>query len=439
MAGHIRVALRVAFGLLLVLHGLAHAVLPLRGIAVFPPEQLWVSPFVPLQSAVLVSAYSVALVSLVAGGLGILGSRIFGRYATPLVGFGLTSSLLALLAGWSDASWWGLALDSLLAGGLIAARNTRLAAAFTKVASGARWPLRRIIAEAAALGAVLYMAAATALWPWHRTWGTTEVERVMRLPGDAVIRDPAHELMHAVTIDAPPEAVWPWLAQIGQDRAGFYSYDWLERLFFADVHNANELRPEWQHRASGEFVRATQPGYLGGLFGANVGWRISQLDPPTAMVLENWGAFVLQPTADGRTRLLIRSAMGGPDVPVWGAGLTFALFELPHFIMQRKMMLGIKERAERSQRGGSAAGRRTRVGAACGDHRCDQGLRRQFSGRCPFIAGESPCQALIGEQKTTKIIAMDGCRAAYGLGPTRSPVSLAQAAWARCIEPMTRI
>ena len=122
---------------------------------------------------------------------------------------------------------------------------------------------------------MVYIGVATALWPWHRTWGTTIAEQFMSLPGDDVIRDPAHELMHGITIDAPPEAVWPWLAQIGQDRAGFYSYDWLERAFLADVHNADEIRPEWQHQAAGEFVRATQPGYLGGLFGRDLGWRIT--------------------------------------------------------------------------------------------------------------------------------------------------------------------
>jgi hypothetical protein len=79
------------------------------------------------------------------------------------------------------------------------------------------------------------------------------------------------------------------------------------------------------------------------------------------MVLENWGAFVLQPDTDGRTRLLIRTRMGGPGAPVWGAAVAFAAFELPHFIMQRRMMLGIKERAERQTRG-KADVRRSRGG-----------------------------------------------------------------------------
>jgi hypothetical protein len=195
---------------------------------------------------------------------------------------------------------------------------------------------------------VAYVAIAAVIWPWHRRWGTTPAERLQELPGDGTNRNLNYELMHAVTIDAPPEQVWAWLVQLGQDRAGFYSYDWLERLFLADVHNVYELRPEWQDRAAGDFVRATPTNYLGGIFGRDVGWKVSYVEPGRAMALANWGAFVLEPDGRGGTRFFIRSAIGSPDAPVWGAGLTFALFELPHFIMERKMMLTIKECAERS-------------------------------------------------------------------------------------------
>ena len=353
MGRRIHLLLRIAFGVLITLHALAHAVLPLRGIVIYPPPQVWMSPFVSLYSLVLLVAFSLALVALFAGGLGVAGSRLLGTGAVGLVQLGLAASFVALIGAWSAASWWGLAVDAVIAGGLVAATNSRLDPVFLDHrAQPIPWRFPRVAFEAATVGLVGYMAVATALWSWHRQWGTTAVERVMALPGDNRNRDPAYELMHAVTIDAPPEAVWPWLAQIGQDRAGFYSYDWLERLFLADVHNATEIRPEWQHRAAGEFVRATQPTYMGGLFGPDLGWRITHFDPPRAMVLQNWGAFVLEPFADGRTRLYVRTAMGGPQVPVWAAGLTFAAFELPHFIMQRRMMLGIKERAERTYRSG---------------------------------------------------------------------------------------
>jgi hypothetical protein len=109
----------------------------------------------------------------------------------------------------------------------------------------------------------------------------------------------------------------------------------------------NEIRPEWQTRAAGDRVFATQPGYLGGIFDERPGWRVMHAEPNRALVLENWGAFVLLPQPDGRTRLLIRSTISHERIPAWAAALNLTVFELPHFIMQRKMMLTIKARSER--------------------------------------------------------------------------------------------
>jgi uncharacterized protein YndB with AHSA1/START domain len=189
---------------------------------------------------------------------------------------------------------------------------------------------------------------AAATWPWHRAWGSTAAELVMPLPGDRTDRDPAFEIQHAVTIDAPPEAVWRWLVQLGQDRAGFYSYDWLERAAGVQVRNVLEIRPEWQARQAGDFVRATQASYLGGLLGPDLGWRLDDVQPGRAMVLRNWGAFVLMPTAEGGTRFIVRSTITNPRIPVWAAVLNMGVFELPHFIMERRMMLTIKTLAEGS-------------------------------------------------------------------------------------------
>ena len=75
----------------------------------------------------------------------------------------------------------------------------------------------------------------------------------------------------------------------------------------------------------------------------DLGWTIRELDESRAMVLENWGAFVLLPTKDGGTRFMIRSKLSDERIPVWAAGLQFIGFELPHFIMERRMMLGIKD------------------------------------------------------------------------------------------------
>jgi hypothetical protein len=194
---------------------------------------------------------------------------------------------------------------------------------------------------------LLYVATATLLFPWHRTWGSTREELLMALPGDPPSRNLALEIQHAVTVEAPPEQVWPWLAQLGQDRAGFYSYDWLERAFGADVHNVHEVRPDWQTRRVGDFVRATQPNYLGGVFGEDLGWRIVALEPPRAMVLDHWGAFVLRPIEKGHTRFIIRSTISHERISTWASALNMLTFELPHFIMERRMMLTIKALAEK--------------------------------------------------------------------------------------------
>ena len=332
---------RTGLGVFVILHALAHAVLPLRGVLEYPPPTL--------ASAITVFAYSLALVSLFAAGVGLLGSRVFQPHVMRCMGLGLVSSVIALSWGWDSSAWWGLALDLILVVVFGVAVSHGVIAANPQP-PGERSFLPRAWSwtrEVIAVGLVGYVTVGTVLWPWHRHWGTTPAERMLELPGDPVERNPAYELMHAVTIDAPPEAVWAWLVQLGQDRAGFYSYDWLERVFLADVHNVYEIRPAWQDRAVGDFVRATPPGYLGGVFGTDVGWRITYLEPQRAMVLQNWGAFVLEPAGPNRTRFMIRSSIGGPNTPAWGAGLTFALFELPHFIMERKMMLTIKSCAER--------------------------------------------------------------------------------------------
>ena len=107
-----------------------------------------------------------------------------------------------------------------------------------------------------------------------------------------------------------------------------------------------QIRPEWQQRSAGDRVRATQPDYLGGVLGKDLGWTVKQVEPGRAMVLQDWGAFVLEPTTDGRTRFIIRTRVGNPRTPAWAAALDMMAFELPHFIMERRMMLQIKALAE---------------------------------------------------------------------------------------------
>jgi hypothetical protein len=241
--------------------------------------------------------------------------------------------------------WWGVALDAMLF-------LTGLTGVYRRLPQGPPHPgMPHRLAIAAAAAVLIYVAGALVLWPFYRAWGSTPEEFALSLPGDDVNRDPAMQIQHAVTVNAPPEAVWRWLVQLGQDRAGFYSYDWLERAFGADVHNVKEIRPEWQDRHVGDFVRATQPDYLWGVLGKNIGWTVTHVEPGHALVLRRWGAFVLQPDGPDQTRFIIRTTVGDPETPSWIAAVDLMAFELPHFIMQRRMMLEIKALAERPSEG----------------------------------------------------------------------------------------
>jgi hypothetical protein len=200
--------------------------------------------------------------------------------------------------------------------------------------------------RAVAFAFVGYLAALVVWRPWHMRWGVTNAELRSVLPGDDTQAPiPRYRIDHGVTVNAPPDSVWPWVAQLGQDRAGFYSYDWLERLVGDDIENVNRVVPAWGKRRVGDLVRATQPDYLGGRFGRDIGWRIDLFEPNRVMVLHGWGAFIVQPVGERTTRLIVRTRGDGePNVVL--APLGFLLFEPAHFIMERGMLLGIKARAE---------------------------------------------------------------------------------------------
>ena len=109
---------------------------------------------------------------------------------------------------------------------------------------------------------VLLFAYVFAVRPWHTAWGATHVDRVARLPGDELSPRAYHIITHAVNIQAPPEAIWPWIVQIGQDRSGFYSYTFLENLAGCDMPRVQKIVPEWQNRAAGDTVWFATPKQL---------------------------------------------------------------------------------------------------------------------------------------------------------------------------------
>jgi hypothetical protein len=209
------------------------------------------------------------------------------------------------------------------------------AAAASTVALARAVALRRRPSPLALSGAAATALYALVIRPWHLRWGAEPGDEERELPGDELLPEGGTQILHAVTINAPVEKVWPWLAQLGQDRGGFYSYEWLENLAGCEMRNADRIHPEWQQRDLGETVHLHPAG----------GLRVSVFEPGRALGLEGWRTFAVKPLGRERTRLIAR---GGVPRGV-GAVAYGLLMEIPHFLMERRMLLGIKERAEASR------------------------------------------------------------------------------------------
>lgn len=189
------------------------------------------------------------------------------------------------------------------------------------------------------------------------TWGTTGPEKRMPLPGDELIPDPDEVQTMAVTVSVRPDQVWPWLVQMGVDRAGLYSYTWVENgLLHLGVTNADRIHPEWQDLKVGDILAFTPEGYPGGRQGPRVvqveggSHLVLDLSPgaPPGKVTGTW-QFILQDAGDDGTRLLLRTR-SGPGRPT-GLRVMDFLLRPGYLIMDRAMLLGIKKRAEREAQG----------------------------------------------------------------------------------------
>ena len=185
------------------------------------------------------------------------------------------------------------------------------------------------------------LAFLAALYPLVRrpilTWGATSEEAASRLPGDELLEDADGVSTRAITIDAPAASVWPWLAQMGPSpRGGAYTYDWIENLLGLDMHSAESILPEFQQPQVGDTI---------GL-GANR-MRLELLEPGCVLAWRaedgNWvWTFVLQ-AQDGSTRLISRNRFRLPTI---AARIGMLPMEPGSLLMERKMLRGIKERAE---------------------------------------------------------------------------------------------
>ncbi len=184
--------------------------------------------------------------------------------------------------------------------------------------------------------------------PRYLRWGATDQECDEVLPGDDLILPADLAATRAITVRASIGQVWPWIAQLGQGRGGFYSYDFLENLVGCDIHSADRVVPEWQdvevggevklHREVPLRVAAVEPGRSLVLRG---GVPMGSSPPPYDFT---W-AFALREQPDNTTRLLVRERY---VYTRWWAPLLVELVEAVSFVMSQKMLRGIRDRAERT-------------------------------------------------------------------------------------------
>jgi hypothetical protein len=195
--------------------------------------------------------------------------------------------------------------------------------------------------KALRVGVALFAAAAayrSILRPRILTWGATADEAEALLPGDELLEDADGIATRATTIDAPPSAVWPWIAQIGPyPRGGAYTYDWIENLLGLNMQSADDVLPEYQHPQVGDEFGS----------GANR-MRFERVEPERVLVLRsidgNWvWSFVLEPAGRG-TRLISRNRFRLPKLT---AKIGMIPMELGSLLMERKMLKGISARAVR--------------------------------------------------------------------------------------------
>ena len=202
----------------------------------------------------------------------------------------------------------------------------------------------RIAGSGLAAGAAGLTTYLLAVRPWHLRWGATEEEIDRVMPLDDRVQHPTYVTNRAVTVAARPEEIWPWLAQMGESpRGGFYSYEWIERLMMMRVLNAERIIPQYQNLRAGDVldrsgnieVKALEPGH----------WLV--LGPPDTKGA--WGAstwcLALYPIDEEGTRLVSRVRARIDRWTPFSVALLLML-DPGQFLMERKMLLGIKRRAE---------------------------------------------------------------------------------------------
>ena len=201
-----------------------------------------------------------------------------------------------------------------------------------------------------ALEAGLTLLTAPISRGWYNRWGATEGECARPLPGDDLVPAPKLAYTRAITINAPAASIWPWLVQMGQGRGGLYSYDGLENLVGCEIHSADHLLPEHQDLKVGDpilFGPAEKkfPGQVVAEVQPERALIMVGLDPVTRLPEQSatW-VFFLDELADGTTRVLVRGRNG--YAPGFASHVLWHIVEPIAFVMERRMLRGIKDRAE---------------------------------------------------------------------------------------------
>lgn len=187
-----------------------------------------------------------------------------------------------------------------------------------------------------------------ALMPWMDRWGATDDEIAASYPGDELVPSPRITYTRAVSINAPPEEIYPWIVQLGADKGGMYSYTWFEtHILRCPLTNADRIHEEWQNLTVGDKVKMCPDE------NAPPAYEVAMIDSDHAIILGHYEngqwvdvwQLVLVPQAEGTTRLILRSRDAKQ-------GWMWDMIRPGEFIMMRGMLLGIRERAEGMVPGG---------------------------------------------------------------------------------------
>ena len=220
---------------------------------------------------------------------------------------------------------------------------------------------KKLYVGLAALIAIAIVLYVRFLRPWYLRWGATEEEVEQSMPGDEEIAQANYQSTRAITINVQADSIWPWQVQMGQGRGGFYTYTWLENLVGLRISNVDEAVAEFQHLKVGDVIPLEPEGS---------GYRVASINPNQLLVLiiratdggvmgsvmkQGKGAstwvFLLRELDSEHTRLIVRwRAQWKPTLKTPLLVFIRLLLAPIEFVMERKMLLGIKKRAERTSR-----------------------------------------------------------------------------------------